>query len=311
MPYIFVPQLNPVNVVDKNRTLANNYNWNHFDKWLSIEQITQYEQHKCDEQRWQFDDICWLQIQGDFSPVRVQVRNQRGLVILSQVMDIVATISGRSYFESQIAFDDPVFVDGGYFFVEFIAGDPILITLEATVWHVQERWPNTLLVNYSHNSNNEILWETGISMNFRVDAVIPYDMPASTRTVYTDQPQSAVTVKGAAYRKFNLIIGTEGGVPDWVIDKMEDILNQNNQDYDGKPFSAASGATWNTKKIERYPWAQWTIEMREEVNRRGRLFEVDGLQEKKVAMDYVVEGALFGPVSGPANDNSYTINHLG
>lgn len=311
MPYLEVPLLNPINVVDENRVLPANYNWHHFDGWLSSEQETEFEAHKCDAQKWQQDDILQLQVRADFSPIRIQVRDRTGLVILSEVMDIVDTINGKSYFQAQIAFDDPVFAEEGYYLLEILAGDPILITLEATLFDVRAVHPGTLLVTYNNLFNNEILWETGIYMNFRVDGVIPFDAPGSVRTSYIDQPQSAVVVKGDPYRKYKLYIGTKGGVPNWVIDKMEEVIDQNQVTYDGKAFAPPSGAVWSTKRIERYPWAQWNIEMREVVNRRFKRFEEDGIQDQKVAMDYVISGKLFGPIAGSANDNTYTINHIG
>lgn len=282
MPYLESAILNPVNVVDENRVLPANYNWRHFDGWLSSEQVTEFETHKCDAQKWQFNDICFLQFRADISPVIVQVRNASGRVVLQEAMEQVKVIGTRRYYQAQVAFDDPVFEEGGYFLCEFLAGDPVLITLEATLWHVQERWPGTMLVKYSNTFNNEIFWETRAYMTLRIDAVMPFEKPGSIRTVYTDQPGSQVTVKGDAFRLFKLIIGgQDGGVPTWQIDKMEEIVDQNTVEYDGKAFAPVSGADWSTKKIDRYPWAQWSLDMREAINRRFRRFEADGLQDKK------------------------------
>lgn len=309
MPYIESAILNPINVVDKNRVLPANYNWHHFDGWLSTEQITQFETYKCDAQKWQLDDICFLQMRSDFSPVRLQVRNSKGRVVLSQVMDIVKVIGTKIYLQAQIAFDDPVFSEG-YYLLEFLAGDPVLITLEATLFHLKEKWPGTMLVKYGSLFNNEILWETRTYMTFRVDGVIPFQSTDSIATVYIDQPGSATNVKGDAFRLFKLIIGCDGGVPNWVPDKMEEIIIQNIAEFDGKGFAKVPQAKWSTKKIDRYPLAQWNIDMRESVNRRFKRFEATGIQEKKVAMDYIVEGKLFGPLKGAANDNTYTINTI-
>lgn len=308
--FLEVPHLNPINFVDKNRELLTNYNFKHFDAWKDCEQQLPFETKKCYYQKWQNNDIVHLQVKANFSPIRIKVRNETGLVVLSQVMDIVRTIGSTIYFQAQIGFDDTNIFPEGSYSMEIIAGDPVLITLVSEKFYVSENHEDTLLFKYSNNFNDLILWETGIEMNFRVEGVIPFEAPDSIRTVYTDQRNSAATVRGDAYRKYRLYVGTAAGMPNWVIDKVEDIIDQNNLDIDNKPFAPASGATWNTKKIERYPWAEWNIEMREANNRRSKRFETSGLQEKKVVIEYIVEGKLFGPVEGEANDNTYTINDI-
>lgn len=306
--YLEVSHLNPINLVDKNRELPLNYNFKHFDAWKSNEQIiTPYEVSKCYRQKWQTNDILKLQFKADFSPIVLKVRDSKGLVVLSHQMSILRTIGSDIYFEDQIAFD---FFNLGVYTLEVVAGDPALITLVSEPFQIAENWPYSILLNYSNSFNNDILWETGITMNFRVDGVIPFDSPNSQRTVYIDQPGSGVTVKGVPYRLFKLYIGCDGGVPPWVIDKLEGIIDQTNVTYDGKGFAPTDGAKFETNKIDRYPWAQWNIEMRETNNTRSKRFEVDGLQEKKVVIDYIIDTKLFGPTYGSANDNSITINEI-
>lgn len=307
MPFIEVPILNCFNIVDKNRSLPPQYNWRHFDPWTALEQITEFETKKCYKQKVQNDDIFFIQIKTDFTPIRLQVRNSKGLVVLSEVMSIVDTIGSDIYLQAQIGFDS--FLAGCYT-LEILGGDPVLITLVSETFQVAENWPDTLLFQYSNQFNNNILWQTGIEMTFRCEGVIPFDAPASLRTVYVDQPQDEVTVKGDPYRTFKLYVGTAAGFPNWLIDKLEEIIDQNNLTIDGKGFAPVSGATWNTNKIDRYPWAEWNLEMRETNNRRSKRFEITGLQEKKVVIEYIVSAKLFGPQAGSANDNTFTINEI-
>lgn len=306
--YIESSILNPVNLVDKNRELPLNYNWKHFDAWKSNEQIIlPYETYKCYRQKWQTDDILKLQFKSDFSPIRLQVRDYRGAIVFSHQMSLIRTIADALYFEDEIAFD---FFEPGLYTLEVLGGDPTLITLVSEPFQIAENWPSTILINYSNAFNNNILWETGIDMNFRVDAVLPFDSPNSVRTVYTDQPGSEVTVKGTPFRIFKLYVGCDGGIPPWVVDKLEEIVDQTDVFYDGKGFAPNSGTTFQTTKIDRYPWAQWNIELRETNNTRMKRFEVTGLQEKKYAQDVIIETKLFGALFGSSNDNTITINTI-
>src|SRR5574337_926307 len=192
--YLSSSILNPLNLVDKNRELLPNYNWRHFDKFTSNEQIVvPYETYKCYKQKWQTNDILKLQFKSDFSPIRLQVRDNKGSIVFSHQMSLLRTIGDDLYFEDEIAFD---FFEPGTYKLEVVAGDPALITLVSEPFQIAENWPYSILLNYSNSFNNEILWETGITMNFRVDGVIPFDSPNSKRTVYIDQPGSGATVKG-------------------------------------------------------------------------------------------------------------------
>jgi hypothetical protein len=306
--YIEIPIMNPFNFVDKNRELIANYNFKHFDAWMSNEQIiTPYEVYKCYKQPWQLDDIAKLQVQSDFTPIRLQVRNTRGLVILSQLMSVVRTIGSLIYLEDQIAFD---LFDEGIYTLEVLGGDPVLMTIVSEPFCVKYNQPGTMLMNVSNQFNNEILWETGITINFRVNGVIPYDSPIAVRTVYIDQPGAASTVKGTASRKFKFYIGCNGGLPPWYVDKINEYLGQTDVIYDGKGFAAVPGVDWSTTKIERYPWAQWNIDMRQTTNTRMKRFEVTGLQEKKFAQDVIINTKLFGALYGSSNDNTITINTI-
>lgn len=306
-PFIDDAILNPFNFVDKNRVLPLNYNFKHFDGWTDREQQLPFETAKCYKQLWQNDDIAFLQFRANFSPIRLQVRKSTGQIVLSQLMTAITTIGDDIYFQDQIAFD---FFDEGDYRLEILGGDPVIITMQSEIFNVKAEQAGTLLLKYSNSFNNNILWEIRDYMLFRVNGVIPYEEPISVRTVYIDQPGSAQTVKGDAARKFVFYVGCNGGMPKWVIDKLDEIVDQNNVEYDGKGFAPVPGSTWNTKKIERYPWAQWNLDMRETSNKRFKRFTGTGQQDKKVVIDYIVEGKLFGPIFGSANDNTFTINQV-
>jgi len=311
MAYIEIATAVPLNVVDKNRILIPNYHWKHVDQWMSHEQFMEMESGPCKPQKFQNDDILFLQVMADISPIFVNVRRvDTGEIILSQQMDIVATVSGRSYFEAQITFANQVMFPDGKYRVNFIGGDPEVISLETEAIWVKEEHENTLLARYYNNFNTEIWWESDIYFNFRFDGVIPYKKPASKRTTYIDQIYNAKTTKGRGYRIFDLTAGTQGGSPKWHFDLLEEIMCQTNVEFDGKAFTGIVGAEFEVKQVERYPYWGGTMEVMESLNKRAKRFESTGINLQKWATDYVVEGALFGPIDGSANDNTYLIDRL-
>lgn len=308
MAYLEYSNLVPVNLVDQNRSLIANYHWKHLDEWLSFEQFMEMENAPCKPQKWQNDDIIFLQFMADFSPIFIKVRNLKTKkVVLSHQMDIVAAINGVSYFQDQVAFDNLTLFPEGYYQLEIYAGDPVQVPLTSEILWVKQDHPGTILIKYSNNFNNSILWETGIYFTIRVDAVMPLIDTGSLRTTYIDQIYNSKTPKGIAYGIYDLSVGTQGGEPKYIFTKLEDILNQNNKEFDGLLCNANVGAKFKYKQPDRYPYWQGDIELMGELNRGGKRFDGTGILLQKWTTTYAIEGELFGPIDGSANDNSYLI----
>jgi len=311
MAYIEISKLVPLNVVDQNRTLLDNYHWKHQDAWMSHEQFMEMESGPCKPQKFQNNDILFLQVMSDFSPIFVKVRRvSTGEIVLSHQMTNVATVGLKSYFEDQIAFDNLTLFAEGKYQVEFYGGDPIQISLITEPIYIKESHENTLLCKYYNAFNDEILWETDIYFMFRFDGVIPFEKTGSTKTVYIDQIYNAKTVKGKSFRIFKLVCGTQGGSPKWQFDLLEEIMCQTNVEFDGKAFTGIVGSQFNIKPIDRYPYWYGDMEVMESLNKSAKRFSGSGILLQKWATDYTIEGALFGPIDGSANDNSYLIDRL-
>lgn len=312
MAYIEISHLCPLWPVDKNRELPVNYHFKHFDAWKSYEQFMEMETGPFKPQKWQNSDIIFLQVMSDISPIQVKVRNIfTKQVVVTHQMTQVAFLNNVGYFQDQIALDNTGIFPDALYRVEFYGGDPIQIKLECEEMYVKECHPNTMLVKYSNSFNDlAFLWETMAYVLFRFDGVIPTEETKSARTGYIDQVYAGKTVKGRAYREAILSIGTQGGSPKWQVDKMSDILNCTSTVFDGKPFSVLPGADFEMKKIKDYPYWQGNMRMLEFLNRRAKRFEGSGIVEEAWATDYSIEGSLFGPIAGSANDNSYLIDKV-
>lgn len=306
--YVEIPLVAPIQLVDKNRTLDPSYHIKHFDAWLAEEQLLENETAQCWHQPWQKKDIVFMQLISSFGPIRVSLRNSRGVEVLQQQMQQVGSGGGfgRTYWQNQISLES---FPEGFYKVYYYFGDPVQIILEGEVWDVRDDHPGTILMKYSNNFNNQVFWESGIYMTLRVDGVVAeyLPVPAPGRTVYVDQPGRAKTVRGGSARQFQAIYGNRIGVPPWVADKLEEIYNQNNLQIDGKAFSADAGAKLAPKRIDRYGLAQWSIDIREADASRVKRFTSTGILEQKFVEDVVVDGKLFGALGGSSNDNTYVV----
>ena len=306
MNRVKISNLVPLNFVSQDRTLSPSYHFKHFDKWTSGEQIIRpFYSSDNYYQKWQSNDIIFLQVESTLDPLVVELVNESGDMVVSQVMDLATTINGKYYFQSQLALTG----HEGIFSVRILApGFPII---ESEKFCVKESQENTILYKYSHDRNTDVAFETGIYFTMRVEGALIGYTPISRRTTYNDQTSNIKTVTGQSSRQFTNIIGGSLGVPDYIADKIIDIFNLNNVQIDGKYFTAAEGAKLEPKREDIVSFAGWTIDVAESYTRRNKVFEADGLIEQKIIIDYTVEGKLFGPVKGPSNDNTYTINEIG
>lgn len=299
----------PLNFVDSERTLPDIYNFKHFDAWTSREQILPFDVINGNPiQPWQNSDIIFLQIKANFDPIFVKIVNAQGIEFSPLQMDVVANINGTIYLQSQTALTS---LPEGVYKMIIEAGDPIQKTLESECFYVRPKHPNTLLFKYWHNTNNNTLWETGLYYLLRVPGTISLFNPIGTRTVYVDTPNNSKTVRGQSSREFTLTSGNEEGTPNYMVDKLQDIFDLNNVEIDGKGFSASDqAAKFTAKREDGYSYAAWQMIIRETNNRREKLFESEGLVERKVLIDYITEGKFFGAVAGAINDNTYYITKV-
>lgn len=303
---VTIPILNPLNPVDRDRELPLNYNFKHFDEWLSNEQKLEFEQGKCYFQKWQTSDIIYYQFSSPFDPAFLKVINSQGVEVINLQFDVVGSIREKIYLQAAVALDT---LDEGYYKVVVLVGDPVRKIIDHEIIHVKENHPGTILLKYSNKRNNTILWEHIEEMMFRIDAVIKYDKTVSARTSYTDQPRNASTVKGMPYRKFKMYIGQYGGVPDWQPDKIEEIFDQTDVTADGKGFSAPV-SEMNVNRLERYAWAQWNMDLLETNNSREKRFSSAGLQDENISLSYTTTSKLFGSLDGETNDNTIEIYEI-
>lgn len=307
--YIEIPNLCPLNFVDANRALPANYHFKHFDAWKASEQLLSFEMAPAYKQKWQKNDVIIIPAKANLSPINIFFYNEDGFEQYSTGMTDVGVVGDDTYWRASISLAD--FPEGCYT-VKLIAGEgDNKIELEAEKILVKESHEDTLLFKYSNSFNNQVFWEGVSYITLRVEGAISEYTPIGTRVVYTDQPNNAKTVKGTSARQFKLYVGGPEGVPNFIADKIQDIFDQNSVEIDGKGFSALNdGAKLSAKREEFYGFSGWSLDITETVNRRAKRFEIEGLIDKKVTIDYIVEGKLFGPIDGNANDNTYYIKDI-
>lgn len=310
--YVEISNLCPLNFVDKARVLGPNYNFKHMDAWLTDERRLPFMYAPKTHHKWENGDIIFLQIKCDFDPALFRLVDENGFQIIDINMTIIKQVGADFYMFGAMSLTD---VAKGCYRAELHMGnydDPDHLVLESEELLIAPKWPGTLLIKYSHHLNtNDSIFENNLYYLLRVEGYL-YELDfIGNRVVYIDNPFNAKTVKGRSARLWKLFLGNGAGVPDCIPDKIQDIMDLSSVDYDGLGLSAAdSGQKLEAIREDNVSNAAWTIVLRETTNRRAKRFDGTGIVLRRVVIDYIVEGKLFGPTRGSANDNTYTINEI-
>lgn len=208
-----------------------------FDGNFAIKRLLDYQDPKCYYQKWQFSDTLKLQILSDFEPTDLLFKDVfTGIEVGSASWTVKDTIIvGFDFLVYELSFSFAGLPEGKYY-AEFTYTDEeeaehILMSEPICVAEEQDK---TILIKYKHSENDyDLIFDTGIEFQFRVEAAIKDFIPKNNRSVYTDQKVNATQLSSTPYRTFRLYIGYQYGVPEWVFDKVNHIQSVDQVSYNG------------------------------------------------------------------------------
>lgn len=256
-----IAPINPIRFIDSNSSDAwpEIYHSKPFDLETYKESIFDFQTNRCFFQKFQTNDITRIQFLSDFIPV-IRIFNTT-----------TGTQSGVPFFNMGISFPDFTFkvyeadIDFSlygegiiYLTIQYI--DVTLKTWISEPIDVQEKWENTVLFEVRNDENAfSFVFDTGIVIKSRVEAIIDNFIPKADRIVYNDQTRNATLLSGIPFREFRLNIGGRAGISDWLIDKINRMFACNQVKIDGEYYTASEGAEWEPNRDEEYPLAGWRI----------------------------------------------------
>jgi len=249
-------------------------------------------------QPWQTNDSIPLQvITGGIGPVQVDIYNCSAQSIYNTTMPVITTSAlqgGKVLFEWTLNITALGLAEGIYYVVYTIGTKQYI---SEGLW-IKQNWPKTMLINYSHSVNKQsMIFSSGYSPCIRVPGWIDEFNPEAKFSTYEDQPADLEMLNGIPYRTHKLNISGEGGVPDWMPDKVNRISLLNNTLYDGVGYTRDADAKWEVKKTDSWPKRYWSIAIRPAENRDGITQTSDGL-DANVAVEASVNMSAFGNDSG-------------
>lgn len=282
------------------------YNWKYFDDWNFPDTIKPWEEQVCYCHPWQKNDIIYIPILSNYAPHNITVVDENqvqipGATFVANYIPTSIEGTGQKFYLVSIALN--AYNDGAVQ-VWFDAGSPVLVELESEWLYIKDLHENTILLKYSHNENDfDIPFETGVELMFRIFGGLTEFKPAADRTVFIDQTRSAVQLSSKAYYTQKLLIGDARGVPDWVIERVNQIFQCSYVSIDGRQYVANDGASFDPNREENYPMSGWGIEVRPADQKNRKRYEADGNSNNPTTVVYNIEGDEFGAITGPGSSN--------
>jgi hypothetical protein len=274
MARTYTPYLLPVTWYDVEPTEVTQYISRHMDDYLLAERNTRW-QNGGYRQPWLTSDVIVNQFINNQGAVNIKVIDcKQNLLFATPMQQKQQNQYEPEYFiyESSQALN--ALPDGIYYLLAEIGSGPNQRLISEPI-EVSERIENTLLLQYKHRKyRGGVVFETGIEFSLRVHGFLKLQPPASKDTLYEDQVLDMVMVQSKPYRIWELVLfGPDGGLPDWMIDKLNWVLGCSDLRIDGKYYTKQEGA-----KIEEGETLQngllksYRIEMREAINRNSKVF---------------------------------------
>jgi hypothetical protein len=266
MAEVIISVLNPVKYVVDGFTPS--YNSRHIDDHHFEDTILPWEEEVGFAQPWQTADTIHQQVILPYDTVTFEVFDEEGAIHHSS-----------DFTQKLYNFDDPThnlfeheytpsaLQDGWYKFRLkcYLTGSPTpALTLISNVQDIRDSHPQSVLLQYEHYQfREEVLFETDFRPSLRLPGTLKFDSPGSKRTVYEDQILNTTSLDAKRFRTWKLYCGSEVGIPDYLIDKLEAILGCSDVSIDGRFYTVPEGAKMEPAEEKDYPMRGWTVELRE------------------------------------------------
>lgn len=228
---------------------------------------------KCYPQKFTIYEGTKIQILSDYSNITATIRDEvtKKIILTLDVVPMSTTIVGQSFsvYEVEIPFYD--LIEEGYYYVDltyFKTEIGTTVTLISEVIDVKKEHPNTLLFTYKNSVNNfDVIFNTGIEFNIRVEGDIQNFEPSSEDELYIDQKRNSTKLYSLPYQLFTLYIGGAAGLPAWMNDKMNRVMSCDIIQIDGAYFEKNEGAEWEFSRQDDYPFFGMNIQITPTENR--------------------------------------------
>lgn len=195
--------------------------------------------------KWQTNDRSQVQVLSDYIPTLV-VKDYYDNSIIEEIPlpEIEFNLVGVSFkcYQAEIVW---ALFDEGDYYCEISYNDGSNdIVYQTSPLSVRDEWSNTVLFEVRNRYNDkDIIFDTGIIINFRIEGMFRNYLPKSENQLYIDQKYNVTQESSTPYRNFTLFIGGAAGLPGWAIDKCNLLFSVDQKQINGVYYEKAEEGT--------------------------------------------------------------------
>lgn len=310
--FLYIPELNPVLFFETTRSNLPKYFTHHFEKWMFDERLYYWQQRENFHQIWQTTDIINLQFESTFDPIIVKLVNQHGIAIvtLPALIGLPNTgIAGTYAFEVNLSL---AAVPRGCYRIQIEAGiagpnQKILISGKQFVDSAQIK--NSLLIEYKNSRfHHDVMFESGIVFQFRVHGSIGFLDPVRNDEKVKDQKFNPTLLNSRTSRQWPMYFGDQFGLPDDVINLLNEIWSCDTVRVDNKEFGIAGNFEFIA--VDRYPKRGVKLIVEEGINRKSRVYTTLADTTKKLVTSVIVDAHVFGDTGNQGSSNTVPVFNI-
>ena len=300
----------PIKFVRNDQAYQSQHHFKQMDMDWHRNRIGDYSMQQPYFQKWQTNDFFDIQFITKGLSVDVYVIDKKGSVKDTITMDVIATsalITPYTCYQGTV--DCSVLTAGETYWVKAVfgagPGEKIFIS-EPFV--IATDWPNTLLIEYSNDVNQpDLIWQAPYIGRIRVEGTIQKFIPGARVTQYEDQLMDVVVLDGQPSRGYELLLGGDYGMPDWISDKINRILMLSSLSIDGFAYSVEKDSKLEALETPGSPYVFWTIGIKEASNKAGIAIDATGEDAAVLTVEYNINTKGFSSNQSPANQQDQII----
>ena len=314
---ISIPELNPIIFYETFRENLPKYFTKFLGDFMFRERQYAWQQRSDYVQVWQTTDIINLQFSSMFDPIIVKLVDENGDVVITLPALIGLPnkfIPNTFSFEVNMSLAD---LPTGYYclLLELGSEGPLQKILISDCQFISsEQIENTLLLEYFNSRfRGDVIFETGIKFQFRVFGNFGFLDKARKDEVYRDEKYTSTLLNSKSAKQWPVNFGDEYGLPDEVINLLDEIWSCDNVSIDGKPFGIADGSKPEYTTIESegiYPKRGMKVTVESGFNRNSKVFSLDTDVTKKLTSSIMVDAQVFGDVSNQGSSNTVPVYNV-
>lgn len=256
-----------------------------FNGDFAVRQLLDYQSPRCYAQKWETGDILKLQCPSLTPPTALEIIEVDTDFLAYSVnwVEIPTLIIGQTFKIYELEQSISVLEEGRYYTTFSYENEKGTQPVQSEAIDVQIEQDNTLLIEYRNARNDyDVVFDTGIVFQFRVEAAIKNFLPQNERDVYEDQDYNATLLNATPYLQAKFYLGTAYGVPRWVAEKVNLIQSCTETSYNGVSYQIPNEANYEWQENDLgNDWIGGAIDIRPVDNRFNR-YETEVIEPENI-----------------------------